>query len=306
MKSFFNKKIKAKIIFILPILFFLMANFCYAKPNVVVSTADMGSITKHIAGDLIKLKIIYFGQLDIHFFQPRPQHIVWLSKADLFIAAGLGGDEWVYPLLISCRNSKIKPGKPGFVDPSVGVDALDVPTGRIDGSMGHVHPYGNPHYWLTAQNLIISANNITNGLMAIMPDKKDVLLANKENFISKVKTLFYELKEKTKPFEGAKVIQYHESWDYFCGEFGFDIVGSVEPKPGISPTPSHISELKNIIRNDNVKLIIAEPYYPKKPISKLTEGSQVNVVRIPLYLKKNGDILENISYQVDEIIKALK
>ena len=302
----FDYTITKKIVFILPVLFILAANFCSAKPNVVVSTADMASITKHIAADLIKLRTIYYGQLDIHFFQPRPQHIVWLSKADLFIAAGLGGDEWVYPLLISSRNSKIKPGKPGFVDPSAGVDALDVPTGMIDGSMGHVHPYGNPHYWLTERNLIISAINITNGLISIIPDKKDVLLENKEIFIKKVKVLFAELRQQVEPFKGVSVIQYHESWDYFCGEFGFDIVGSVEPKPGISPTPGHISELKGIIANDHVKLIIAEPYYPKKPIDKLAGGGKVNVVRIPLYLKKNGDILENISYQVDEIIKALK
>ncbi|MCD6459674.1 zinc ABC transporter substrate-binding protein [bacterium] len=299
MRKFLNK------IFIVSVLFFLLNSNAQAKPNVVASTADMASIAKYIAGDLINIKSIFYGQMDIHFFQARPRHILWLSKADLFIAAGLGGDGWIYPLLTSCRNPKIQPGKTGFVDPSSGVKALDIPTGRIDGSMGHVHPYGNPHYWFTEKNLIISANNITAGLINIMPDKKNILLKNKEKFVLRGKNLFAGLRTKMKPFKGSRIIQYHESWNYFCSEFGFDIVGSIEPKPGISPTPGHIAELKKIITNDNVNLIIAEPYYPKKPIDKLTGGSKVNVVRIALYLKKNGDILKHISNQADQIIKGL-
>jgi len=292
------------------ILFFtislIFAQNGYSKPYVVVSTADMASITKYLAGDLIEMKIIFNGSGDIHFFQPRPQHIVWCKKADLLIATGMDLDEWIYPLLKSSRNPRIQIGEIGFIDPSAGVSALNVPQGKFDGSQGHIHKWGNPHFWFTEKNIIIAARNINDGLVKFIPDKKDILNKRLDDFIKETKSVFADLNVKMAPFKDTRIIQYHESWDYFAEQFGLIIAGNIEPKPGIPPAPKHIAELKQIIETENVKLILAEPYYPSQPIEKLTEQTAVKPVRISLYSKKSEFILDHIKFQVESIVDTLK
>jgi len=284
----------------------IIAHNAYSKPNVVVSTADMASITKYIAGDLIEMKTIFNGVGDIHFFQARPQHIVWCRKADLLIGTGMDLDEWIYPLLKSSRNSRIQIGQPGFVDPSAGIIALNVPQGKFDGSQGHIHKWGNPHFWFTEPNLIISAKNITAGLIYILPEQKELLNKRLESFIQETQTTFAQLKEKMSPYSGTKIIQYHESWDYFANQFGLVIAGAIEPKPGIPPSPSHIAGLKNIISAQNVKLIIAEPYYPSQPIEKLEESTGIKTIRLSLYGNESEFVLGHIKNQVESIVDILK
>ncbi|RJP61780.1 MAG: zinc ABC transporter substrate-binding protein [Candidatus Auribacter fodinae] len=278
-----------------------IAAAAHAKPLVVATTADMASITRSIAGDLIELKIIYTGNVDLHFFEPRPFHVVWVNKADMLIVAGLDADEWVYPLLNASRNPKIQIGKPGFIDPSAGVKPMNVPDGRIDGSMGHVHEYGNPHYWLDEDNLIIAAENIARGLTVLLPDQAGTISERKQAFIDDTKKTFSALREKMSSVQGMKIIQFHESWDYFCRECGMVIAGSIEPKPGVPPTPGHISDLKGIIATEHVEMVIAEPYYSNRPIKKLVDGTTIKVVRMPLYLQGEGELLRHIEKLVDQI-----
>lgn len=277
----------------------------YAKPTVVASTADMGSIAHAIAGDRINLKIIYKGTSDIHFFEPRPQHIIMLNKADLLITHGLGGDEWLYPLLRASRNKNIQIGAQGFIDPSIGVDALQKPEGNIDMSMGHIHQYGNPHFWLAQDNLAIAAINITKGLQSVLPDQADALEQNKNEYLARIRTTFDALHQQLKPFEGMHIIQYHGSWDYFAREFGFIISANIEPKPGVPPTPGHLNQLRETIAKDNVRMILCEPYYSKGAIRSLSKDTDIAVVRTPLYMQGEGDLLDHIGHIADAITQGV-
>ena len=285
--------------------FLIASNTIYAKPYIVATTADMASITKNIAGDLIELKTIFNGQSDMHFFEPRPQHIVWLNKADMIVVAGLSADEWVYPLLQAARNPKIQIGKQGFLDPSVGVQALDIPSGKIDGSLGHVHPDGNPHYWLNEENLIIATRNITAGLIHLMPDQENTLVERQDAFIAKINEQYQSLRAMMLPFKSISIIQYHTTWNYFCADFNIHIAANFEPLPGVPPTPGHLKELQAIIRADQVKLIIAEPYYPSKPLITIVSNSPVGILRIPFYTQKNEDIIDHLRTIVTDIVEEL-
>ena len=276
--------------------------------NVVASTLDMADIAQQIGGDRISVYAVSKGKYDLHFFDPRPSQVMKLRKADMLVVGGLDVDIWIQGLIDASRNRQIRFGAVGYVDPSEGIQPIQVPKGRVDGAMGDVHPYGNPHYWVTRENVRIIVENIAEGLIRVSPGDAEYFTQNKVAYLEKVDGVYDALHERLGPFKGTKVIQYHRSWDYFCSEFGLEIVGSLEPKPGIPPSPSHLAELVSWAKHEGVKLMLIEPYYPKRPVEFVARETGARVLRLPFYVggKKGVDgFLENLTYNVNEIVEAL-
>ena len=278
------------------------------KLNVVASTLDMADIAKQIGGDRVSVYAISTGKYDLHFFDPRPSQVMKLREADMLIVGGLDVDIWIQGLIDASRNNKVRFGAEGYVDPSDGVQPIQIPKGRIDGAMGDVHPYGNPHYWVTRENVHIAVENIAKGLSRVSPNDADSFDRNKEAYLKKVDEVFDELHKKLEPFKGTKIIQYHQSWDYFCSEFGLEIVGSLEPKPGIPPSASHLKQVVEAARREGAKLMLIEPYYPERPMQFVARETGAKVLRLPFYVGgRKGVItfLDNLTYNVTEIVGAL-
>ena len=276
--------------------------------NVVASTLDMADIAEQIGGDRVSVYAVSTGKYDLHFFDPRPSQVMKLRKADLLIVGGLDVDVWIRGLIDASRNRKIRFGAVGYLDPSEGIRPIQVPKGRIDGAMGDVHPYGNPHYWVTRENAHRVAENIAKGLTRVSPEDSDYFERNKKAYLDKLDAVFDGLHRKLEPFKGTKVIQYHQSWDYFCNEFGLEIVGSLEPKPGIPPSPSHLKEVISWARHEGAELMLIEPYYPKRPVEFVARETGAKILRLPFYTggKKGIDgFLDNLKYNVEQIVEAL-
>ncbi len=279
------------------------------KIMVVSSTADMADFARQIGGNKVETYAIYNGKYDIHFFEPKPSQVVKLRQADVLIVAGLDGDPWMRSLIDAARNPNIRFGKPGYVDPAIGVAPIQVPTGRIDGAMGDVHPYGNPHFSLTQENARIALENIFEGLCRVSPENREFFTQRKEQYLDKMRRTFEELRDAMSPFEGTKVIEYHQSWDYFCSEFGLEIVATLEPKPGIPPSAAHLSQVVDTVRSSGAQLMFAEPYYPERPIRFVVKQTGVKVLRLPLHVGDKPEItsyLENLRYNVNTIVNALR
>ncbi len=278
------------------------------KLKVVASTLDMADVARQVGGDKVSVYAVSTGKYDLHFFDPRPSQVMKLRSADLLIVGGLDVDVWIQSLIDASRNRKIKFGATGYVDPSDGIRPIQVPKGRIDGAMGHVHPYGNPHYWYTRENVHIAVENITKGVVRVSPENADYFERNKEAYLKKVDEVFAKLKKKIAPYKGTKVIQYHQSWDYFCPEFGLEVVASLEPKPGIPPSASHLAEVVRTARREGVKLMLIEPYYPKRPVQFVARETGAKILRLPVYVggkKGINTYLGNLTYVVDQIVRAL-
>ncbi|MCP4372174.1 MAG: zinc ABC transporter substrate-binding protein, partial [Deltaproteobacteria bacterium] len=116
------------------------------------------------------------------------------------------------------------------------------------------------------------------------------------------------LKDLMKPFKGTKVVTYHQSWEYFAEEFGLEILGYVEPKPGLPASPKHTKELIKIIKQHKVKIILKEPYYPKRPVKRLmkkTEAKVVELVNFPGGRKNARTYLQNLEANITELVQAL-
>jgi len=284
--------------------------FAADKLKVVTATEDPASITREIGGDRVTVTSIGKGYQDPHFIEPKPSFLLLLRKADLLEVVGLELEiGWLPPLLDQSRNNDIRPGQKGYLDLSLGVEILDRPSGAINRSMGDVHPLGNPHYWLDPANAVRMAIEITNKLTELRPADGPYFAQRLNNFKVRMNEANKRWVAQMAPFRGAKIVTYHNSLPNFVRHFGLTVVDHVEPKPGIPPSPSHTLELMNEIKDQQVKVILMEPYFDRKTPDSIAERTGARVV--VMYPSVGGkteldDYFKLFDYNIDQLVKALK
>jgi zinc/manganese transport system substrate-binding protein len=165
-------------------------------------------------------------------------------------------DQWADAIVDGSRNSNVQ-----IVDCSVGVRVLEKPTGKVDASMGDVHPDGNPHYWLDPRNGAIVATNIAEAFAKADPGNAAQYRARAEAFGKDAQATYDRNAEAAKKLASHAIFTYHRSWSYFADAFGFEVVNTVEPVPGIPPTAKHLAELVDQAKARKVALLIQEPYF---------------------------------------------
>lgn len=245
------------------ILTVFLASTCLAqgKLYVVTTLPDLEDIAGEIGGDRVETFSIAVGYQNPHFVDPKPSYILKLSRADVFVTVGLDLElGWVPPLLNSARNPKILIGGEGYVDASVNVPLLQVPT-SISREQGDIHIYGNPHYWLDPANGKIIARNIRNALVRARPSDAAYFDDNLSRFEKTIDMKITEWRSEIQSLAGLRVIAYHNQWPYFETAFGFHIVEFLEPKPGIPPTPAQLARVIGLIDQQDIKIIIISPYF---------------------------------------------
>jgi zinc/manganese transport system substrate-binding protein len=250
-----------------------------AALRVVTTLQDLASITQAVGGDRIEVFAMAKGYQDPHFVDAKPSFILKLSRADLLIVAGLELEiGYLPPLIDQSRNEKIHPGSPGYLDASVGCEILDRPTQVVTRAMGDVHPYGNPHYWTDPENGRVIARSIAAKLAGLDGAGKATFEANLAAFEAGLTAKEKVWDALMAPYAGSKVVTFHESWPNFAKHFKLQIVGTVEPKPGIPPSPSHTLEIINVIEQDHVKVILVEPYFDTKTPDYIGEKTGATVL----------------------------
>jgi ABC-type Zn uptake system ZnuABC Zn-binding protein ZnuA len=282
----------------------------HAKLHVVTSLQDLASIADAIGGDRVETYALAKGYQDPHFVDAKPSFILKLSRADVLIVAGLELEiGYLPPLIDQSRNEKIHPGSQGYLDASVGCDILQRPTQVVTRAMGDVHPYGNPHYWTDPENGRVIARAIAAKFSELDPEGKASYGANLAEFEAKLTAKEKEWQAKMAPFAGAKIVTFHDSWPNFAKYFKLDIVGHVEPKPGIPPTPSHTLEIINLITAEKVPVILVEPYFDRKTPSYIGEKS--GAVVLTFYPSVGGipeikDYIGLFEYDVNAFVGAMR
>jgi zinc/manganese transport system substrate-binding protein len=298
---------KLKIVFILLACIGMSAANA-AKINVVTTTADLKSITELIGKDKVDVSSIATGYQNPHFVDPKPSYIIKLSRADMFVTVGLDLETgWSPQLLSSSRNPKIQKGSNGYVDASVGVTLLQVPS-NINRGEGDIHIYGNPHYWLDPVNGKQIAKNICDGLEKISPENKAFFEENLKDFNNKIDLKLKEWTTKMSSYKGVKIIAYHNEWCYFEQRFGLIIIDFMEPKPGIPPTPSQLVKIISEVKSNSIKVIISSPYFTTSSsdvVSKQT-GAKTIVLGTSVGAFDNiKDYFDLFDYNIDKLIQGL-
>jgi zinc/manganese transport system substrate-binding protein len=279
------------------------------KINVVTTTADLKSITEFIGKDKVDVSSIATGYQNPHFVDPKPSYIIKLSKADMFVTVGLDLETgWSPQLLSSSRNPKIQKGNNGYVDASVGVVLLQVPS-SINRGEGDIHIYGNPHYWLDPVNGKQIAKNICDGLEKISPESKDFFEENLKAFDARIDQKLKEWTIKMSPYKGVKIIAYHNEWCYFEQRFGLIIVDFMEPKPGIPPTPSQLVKIISEVKSNAIKVIISSPYFTTSSsdvVSKQTGAKAIVLGTSVGAFDGIKDYFDLFDYNIDKLVQGFK
>ncbi len=296
--------------FVLSVLLALLPGAAQAKLNVVATLPDFGSIAQEIGGDRVKVTTIAKGTEDAHFVDARPSFIRVLNQADVLIEGGAELEiGWLPPLVNGARNRKILGNEPGHLVLSQGIRLLEVPATPVDRSMGDIHPLGNPHYWLDPENGKIMAERVAQTFGTIDRANASFYQANLKSFTARLDKKIAEWKQLMQPYQGTKVVTYHKSFEYFAQRFGIEIVGQLEPKPGIEPSPSHINSLIPRMKQEGVKLLMIEPFRPRKTPEYVAQATGAKLLLIPEKVggnEKARDYFSLFDYDIAQITSALK
>jgi zinc/manganese transport system substrate-binding protein len=249
--------------------------------SVVTTTEDLASLTREIGGDAVTVEAIARGYQDPHFVEPKPSYILKLLKADLLIVVGRDLEAaWLPPLVQQSRNARIQPGAPGYVDASLTATVLDMPTGPVTRALGDVHALGNPHYWLDPGNGRRIAREIARRLTAHRPARAAYFEQRYADFDRRLAEAERRWDAMMAPYRGVRVVTYHRSWSNFAERFGLDVIGYVEPRPGIPPSPGHTRDLVREMLRLGVRLILVEPYFDLRTPNAIARDAGARVVQL--------------------------
>ncbi|MCJ7502198.1 MAG: metal ABC transporter substrate-binding protein, partial [Acidobacteriia bacterium] len=281
-----------------------------SKLKIVTSTTDLAEFAAQVGGDRVEVESIARGYQDPHYVEAKPSFVLKLHRADLLIAVGLQLEiGWLPPLITQCGNPAVQVGAKGYLDASQFAEILEIPTGVVTRAMGDVHPFGNPHYWLDPENGRRIARGIALKLAEMQPEGAAYFEGRFQAFSKRLDEAEKVWDGEMKPFRGHKVVTYHRSWPNFTKRFGLSVVGEIEPRPGIPPSPRHTVDLIQMMKRDNVKVILVEPYFDLKTPNGIAReaGAQV-VVLLPSVggEKEVTDYFKLFDYDIALVTKAIR
>ncbi|HUU27553.1 MAG TPA: metal ABC transporter substrate-binding protein [archaeon] len=318
------------------------------KLKVVTSFSDYARIAEQIGGDRITVDYLSHGDQDPHFVPPKPSLALKLKDADIWVSTGLDLEMWAPTLMDKARNNKIMDGAKGFVTVYEGINLLEIPTTAMTRTEGDIHLYGNPHIHTGPINWKSIAENITIGLIKNDPEGEDFYRANYNTFCNGVDralfgdelvgilggdrlckmlqsgTLFAFLDQKyrgetlktrlggwlkeAEPLRGVRVIAYHKNWIYFTSTFGMEIVEYIEHKPGIPPSAKHVHEIIDLIKEQNIKLLLVANYFEHNTPKMIEDRTGIKALFLPLSCGGNEYVPNNfalVDYWIAQIKSAL-
>jgi zinc/manganese transport system substrate-binding protein len=280
------------------------------KLNIVTSTTDMAALTQEIGGDKVNVESIAKGYQDPHFVEAKPSFLLKLRQADLLISVGLQLEiGWLPPLITQSGNPRIQVGAGGYLDASQFAEILEIPQGTVTRAEGDVHPLGNPHYWLDPDNGRRIARGIAAKLGDLDPENAAYFQQRFQDFDKRLATAEQKWDAEMKPYHGREVVTYHRSFPNFAKHFGLDVVGYVEPRPGIPPTPSHTLDLIQLMKRENAKVVLVEPYFDLKTPQSIGHATGAQVI---VYLPSVGgekqvtNYFELFDYDIALLTKAFQ
>jgi zinc/manganese transport system substrate-binding protein len=286
------------------------ASNAFAAVNVVTTTQDLAAIVKEVGGDKVSVESLARGYQDPHVVEAKPSFILKLNRADLLVVVGRELEiAWLPALITQSRNAKIAPGGSGYLDASQTAKILDIPTGQITRAMGDVHPQGNPHYWLDPDNGRRIAKAVQDKLAQLDRGNAAYFEQRFADFDRRLADATKKWKAAMAPYKGVKVVTYHRSWPNFTDAFGLDVIGYVEPKPGIPPSPAHTLDLQQEMKRQNVKLILVEPYFDLKTPNAIGRDTGAKVLVMPPSVggvKEVGDYFQLFDYNVNLLVNGIR
>lgn len=282
--------------------------------NVVVTIPDLGWAAEKIGGEHVKVRSLLDGTEDPHFLDAVPKFIRWVADADAVCFAGLDLEVgWLPKVLSKSGNRNVQPGGKGYCEVGKEIEALERPAGPVDRSMGDLHPFGNPHFWLSPKRLAQGSAKIAAVLADLRPELAETFLKNYEALQKELDTIWKENKgrldqlipDKSKPL----FVQYHAEFTYFAVDYGLNLNGNIEEKPGVPPSAGRLAKAALDAKSRGVKFVLAATFDPRHLLKRFEELSGIPVLIVPAAIQIKGPIATYPQLQkhlVDRIESVLK
>jgi len=279
------------------------------KIRVVATIPDLKALTEEVGGKLVDVESLARGTQNAHELEIRPSLMLKLRRADILIENGLELDSWAEVAVQGANNPNIVRGAPGRVDVSRGIQVLEVPSTRVDRSMGDVHPLGNPHYSLDPGMAPIITQNIADGLGRFAPEHRAEFEKNRQAFLARLDEAMARWARAMEPFKGAKVVVYHPQWIYILSRFGLSQAATLEDRPGIPASPTHLTRVIRQMKDEGIKVIIVEPWNDLKLATRVADeaGAKAVVLASMVGGVKGADsYIAAIDHNVNALVTAMK
>lgn len=279
------------------------------KIRVVASTTDLKALTEAVGGDLVEVDALARANQNAHDLEVRPSLMVKVRRADLLILNGLELDQWADVVARGANNPKVIPGAPGRVDASQGVQAIEIPAGRVDRSMGDVHPLGNPHYTLDPGMVPVITATILDGLVRVGPQYRATFERNRGELLGRLDAAMPRWSKMLEPFKGAKLVVDHNMWLYFLTRFGLVQAGAIEERPGIPPAPAHLTRLIALMKAEHIKVVVTAPWTDRKLAERVAQDGGAKAVTLASAVgavKGTDTYLDMVNYNVTTLAEALR
>jgi zinc/manganese transport system substrate-binding protein len=276
--------------------------------QVVTTIPDLADMTRQITGDLADVTSIATGVEDIHAVPMKPRFAVRLNRADVVVLLGLEAEHAFLPALLEAsRNPKILRDAPGYIDASVYVTVLEAPT-RLDRSLGDQHPMGNPHINLDPVRGKSMLRAITDGLSRNFPEHTATFQKNAAAYTRELDAAIAKWQQEAAPLKGKKLVSYHPDLIYFAERFGMENFGTIEIRPGVDPTPSHVADLIERMRQAKVEIVVRERHYPAGLAETVAKATGAKLVELPAMtggVPEAKNYISFIDYNVRTLVKAV-
>jgi ABC-type Zn uptake system ZnuABC Zn-binding protein ZnuA len=256
------------------------AAFAQDRVQVVTTTTNLRSLAEAVGGDRVVAVSLVPPNLDAEEYQPKPQDVPRLKQARLLVRVGLDYDLWLDRLLAQVGRPDISRGGPAYVDASFAIAVLELRGMSVGPGDGHAHGSGNPHYWLDPKNAETITANIAEALGRIDPANAKTYGANRQAFLTRLNAKLTEWESKLSALKGMPMVAYHNSWPYFARRFRLDIIGFIETKPGVPPSPSHLAEIVRDRRARSARVVVREPHEPERDVAFVASRAGARVVTL--------------------------
>ncbi len=280
-----------------------------ADLKVATSLTDLASVAQLVGGKHVSAQSLCPGDEDPHFVPAKPSLMKAIQHADVYVSTGLELDSGWLPLVLpGSRNPRIQPGTRGFVDASEGVTVLEKPTGTVSRAAGDVHPLGNPHYYLDPKALEVVAHHLAEVFSGLDPANAAEYAANARMFDERMDASLAKWEKELAPYKGATLVPYHSNFIYFADRFGLKLFGTVEPKPGIPPSPHYVEQLAEAMKKADVKVVVYQPYYDadaSTQVAKRAGGVAVEVATEAGGMRGTDDVFSKFDALVSTLAGAL-
>jgi zinc/manganese transport system substrate-binding protein len=252
-----------------------------AAVNVFACEPEWAALAQELGGDKVSVFAATTPMQDPHRIEARPSLVSRMRNADLVICSGSELEVGWLPLLFTqAGNDRIQPGSPGYIEASQYVVRLEIPK-VVDRALGDIHPSGNPHVHLDPRNIAKVAEVVTARLAQIDHANADTYRARAEDFNKRWQQAIEKWRQQAQPLKGMPIVVYHKDMSYFINWSGMREVGSLEPKPGIPPTPTHLAELVERMKRTPAKAVVYSPYNNPGAAQFLSQRTNIPVVPLP-------------------------